>query len=133
MLSSVLKSIIAIQANRMIMRATHYLKNVASASPLLHSYIAFIHSLSRFRHIDRNVNSGHLAIAGYVRMQLTFAKQLPYAKGLRFVVTNLFVDDLQLVKGRGDIDGIEIVGRNYTAICISARNPELPFHRMKTL
>jgi hypothetical protein len=46
---------------------------------------------------------------------LTFAQLLPYAKGLRFVVTNLLVDDLQLVKGRGDIDGIEIIGRYYTA------------------
>ncbi|MCR5567698.1 MAG: hypothetical protein K6G31_00310 [Paludibacteraceae bacterium] len=31
---------------------------------------------------------------------LTFAKLLPYAKGLRFVVANLLVDDFQLVKGR---------------------------------
>ena len=49
---------------------------------------------------------------------LTFTKLLPYAKGLRFVVANLLVDDFQLVKGKGDIIGIEIIGRNYTAICL---------------
>ena len=43
-----------------------------------------------------------------------FAKLLPYPKGLRFVTTNLLVDDLQSVKGRGDIAGIEIIGNNST-------------------
>ena len=40
---------------------------------------------------------------------LTFAKLLPYAKGLRFVVANLLVDDLQSVKGGGDIASIDTV------------------------
>ena len=45
---------------------------------------------------------------------LTFAKLLPYAKGLRFVVTNLLVDDLQSVKGRGSIVCVEITESNCT-------------------
>ena len=41
---------------------------------------------------------------------LTFAKLLPRAKGLRFVVTVLLVGVFQLVKGRGDIACVEITG-----------------------
>ena len=48
---------------------------------------------------------------------LTFAKLLPYAKGLWFVVTNLLVDNLQLVKGRGDIASVEITESNCTVGC----------------
>ena len=89
------------------------------ASPLLQATLPSSTPCPADRHIDRNVNSGHLAIAGYVRCSrsLTFAKLLPYAKGLRFVVANLLVDDLQLVKGRGSIVSVEITESNCTVGC----------------
>ena len=52
---------------------------------------------------------------------LTFAKLLPYAKGLRFVVTKLLVDDLQSVKGRGSIVSVEIIEDNVRNVLLPIR------------